>query len=98
MLMARLYGEEESAKLKVAWMPIMHVVVERGRIFNWGYILLANLMLAITAAQMTKPETPSMIRRISTYVHLKVCLKNALTIFLTHEQHLQQFNESYKLK
>jgi len=47
VMLCRLFGEKNCNLFKREWTPIMHVVVEEGKVMNWANILAANLLSAI---------------------------------------------------
>jgi hypothetical protein len=38
IMLCRLYGENDSLKFKLGWVPLIHQTLE-GKIFNWAHIL-----------------------------------------------------------
>jgi hypothetical protein len=46
-MFCRLYGEKDPQHFKLEWVPLMHQVTEKGKIFNWAQILSANIQQAV---------------------------------------------------
>jgi hypothetical protein len=40
----RLYGEKDSFKFKLSWVPLIHQVL-KGEVFNWAHIFSTNISL-----------------------------------------------------
>ena len=47
VMLCCLFGEKNCNLFRVEWTPIMHVVVEEGKIMNWANILAANFLSMI---------------------------------------------------
>jgi hypothetical protein len=41
-MLCRLYGENDSSKFKLSWVPLIHQVLKE-EVFNWAHILSANI-------------------------------------------------------
>jgi hypothetical protein len=44
-ILCRLYGEEKSTHFQTDWMPLAHIVIKTGKIFNWEDIVSFNICL-----------------------------------------------------
>jgi hypothetical protein len=42
IMLCHLYGEKNSTKFKLSWVPLIHQVLTR-KVFNWSHILSANI-------------------------------------------------------
>jgi len=55
IILCRLFGKKNSSHFPLAWVTIMHEVVERYS-FNWAKTLLDNLAKEITEYQLAKSK------------------------------------------
>jgi hypothetical protein len=54
IMLCHLYGEKNSSKFKLGWVPLIHQVLA-GNIFNWAHILSANLKQEVQKSQEAPP-------------------------------------------
>jgi hypothetical protein len=50
IMLCRLYGEKDSLKFKLGWVPLIHHIL-KGKIFNWAHILSANIQQEVKKSQ-----------------------------------------------
>jgi hypothetical protein len=55
IMLCRLYGENDSQKFKLGWVPLLHQV-HKGKIFNWAHILSTNIQQAVKKSQEAPPR------------------------------------------
>jgi hypothetical protein len=53
-MLCRLYGEKDSLKFKLGWVPLIHQIL-KGKIFNWAHILSANIQQEVKKSQEAPP-------------------------------------------
>jgi hypothetical protein len=67
LMLCKLFGKKSSTHLLVAWVPIIHEVVE-GYSFNWAKMSSDNLAKEITEYQLDKSKAQSSPFYMSTYI------------------------------
>jgi hypothetical protein len=55
-MICRLYGEKNPQHFKLEWVPLLHQIVKKGKIFNWAEILSANILLVVKRSLESPPR------------------------------------------
>jgi hypothetical protein len=76
LMLYRLFRKKNPTHFPIAWVPIMHEVVE-GYSFNWAKMLSDNLAKEITEYQLAKSKGQYAPFYVSTYIMDAIC-------FMTH--------------
>jgi hypothetical protein len=55
IMLCRLYGKKDTSKFKSGWVPLIHCVLKE-KVFNWAYILSANIKQEVQKSQEAPPR------------------------------------------